>query len=53
MRGEKCTTAVEVGQAIHDFQMVLTAEIYRQKYIDKLPSIIEKVIEKNGGWFNN
>ena len=45
VRSEKCTTAEEVGQAIHDFQMSLTAEKCR-KYIDKLPSIIEKVIKE-------
>lgn len=51
IRKKFCKTVLEVQIAIIEFSETITPEIC-QNYINKLPEIIQKVIEKKGGWSN-
>ncbi len=49
IRKKFCKTVLEVQMAFIEFSKTITPEIF-QNYINKLPAVIKKVIEKKGGW---
>jgi len=51
IRNKFCKTAFDVQMAIIEFSDKITPEVC-QNYINKLPEIIKKIIEKKGGWSN-